>query len=107
MSSWSNKPDPKDQMRENNKNVRRANRDLESDRRALERREKELVCCTRETARPTTQAEGETCWNELQIHEHWCSEQLAAVPKVPTSVGADSKPMSDKNIENMLAQLRG
>ncbi|KAK5976418.1 hypothetical protein GCK32_017343, partial [Trichostrongylus colubriformis] len=55
-------------MRENNKNVRRANRELESDRRALERREKELVCCTRETARPTTQAEGETCWNELQIH---------------------------------------
>ncbi|KAK5967690.1 hypothetical protein GCK32_000566 [Trichostrongylus colubriformis] len=75
MSSWFNKPDPKDQMRENNKNVGRANRELENDRRSLERREKELACCTRETARPTTQAEGETCWNELQIHGHWCSEQ--------------------------------
>ncbi|WKX89482.1 hypothetical protein Q1695_008830 [Nippostrongylus brasiliensis] len=42
MSSWFNKPDPKDQMRENNRNIRKANRELESDRRALERREKEL-----------------------------------------------------------------
>ncbi|KAK5969738.1 Mannose-1-phosphate guanyltransferase [Trichostrongylus colubriformis] len=33
--------------------------------------------------------------------------KLAAVPKVSTSVGADSKPMSDKDIGNMLAQLRG
>ncbi|PIO71501.1 hypothetical protein TELCIR_06601 [Teladorsagia circumcincta] len=36
-----------------------------------------------------------------------CQSKLATVPKVPTSVGVDSKPMSDKDIENMLAQLRG
>ncbi|CAJ0962643.1 unnamed protein product, partial [Mesorhabditis belari] len=36
------KPDPKEEMRSNQREIRKANRDLETDRRALERREKEL-----------------------------------------------------------------
>ncbi|KAK5973110.1 putative assembly/vacuolar sorting protein [Trichostrongylus colubriformis] len=209
MSSWFNKPDPKDQMRENNKNIRRANRELESDRRALERREKELeneikklakqgqkdACAvlakqlvqlrkqkaksvgmssrltgigaqnnqmysmnkmsqvmgqtvgtmkTMEKLMPVERVaknmkEFQMAQERLGLSEEMmndaldsildepgdeeeqnaivnkvldeigieCQSKLAAVPKVPTSVGADSKPMSDKDIENMLAQLRG
>ncbi|CAI5438136.1 unnamed protein product [Caenorhabditis angaria] len=37
-----NKPDPKEEMRKNNRELKKTNRDLESDRRQMERREKEL-----------------------------------------------------------------
>ncbi|VDL79364.1 unnamed protein product [Nippostrongylus brasiliensis] len=37
-----------------------------------------------------------------------CQSKLASVPKVPSTLGAStSKAMSDNDIENMLAQLRG
>ncbi|EYC24624.1 hypothetical protein Y032_0013g2011 [Ancylostoma ceylanicum] len=208
MSSWFNKPDPKAQMRENNKNIRRANRELESDRRALERREKELE---NEIKKLAKQGQKEACavlakqlvqlrhqktksigmsskltgigaqnnhlysmnkmsqvmgntvstmktmekqmpaerlarnMREFQMAQERlglseemmndaldnildesgdeeeqnaivnqvldeigieCQSKLANVPKVPTSVGTAAKPMSDKDIENMLAQLR-
>ncbi|KHJ89592.1 hypothetical protein OESDEN_10581 [Oesophagostomum dentatum] len=45
-------------MRENNKNIRRANRELESDRRALERREKELEAEIKKLAK---QGQKEAC----------------------------------------------
>ncbi|XGW22184.1 hypothetical protein V3C99_004847 [Haemonchus contortus] len=207
--SWFNKPDPKDQMRENNKNIRRANRELESDRRALERREKELENEIKKLAKQgqkdacavlakqlvqlrkqktksigmsskltgigaqnnqiysmnkMSQVMGQTVgtmktmeklmpmervaknMKEFQMAQERlglseemmsdaldsildepgdeeeqnaivnqvldeigieCQSKLAAVPKVPSSVGTASTPMSDKDIENMLAQLRG
>uniref|UniRef100_A0A0M3HUM6 Charged multivesicular body protein 2b n=2 Tax=Ascaris TaxID=6251 RepID=A0A0M3HUM6_ASCLU len=40
--SWFKKTDPKEEMRANQRVLRRTNRELESDRRALERKEKEL-----------------------------------------------------------------
>ncbi|CAI4230954.1 unnamed protein product [Auanema sp. JU1783] len=39
---WFKKTDPKEEMRANNKIIRKANRELESDRRQMQRREKEL-----------------------------------------------------------------
>ncbi|VDP32812.1 unnamed protein product [Heligmosomoides polygyrus] len=178
-------------MRENNRNIRRANRELESDRRTLERREKELEAEIKKLAKQgqkdacavlakqlvqlrkqktksigmsskltgigaqnnqlysmnkMSQVMGQTV-NTMKTMEKQmpmeqiindaldgildesgdeeeqnaivnqvldeigieCQSKLASVPKVPTTVGTAtaSKPMSDKDIENMLAQLRG
>ncbi|PAV62424.1 hypothetical protein WR25_08568 [Diploscapter pachys] len=42
MSLFGKKPDAKEMMRANNKEIRKTNRELDSDRRGMERREKEL-----------------------------------------------------------------
>ncbi|KAJ1373736.1 hypothetical protein KIN20_036231 [Parelaphostrongylus tenuis] len=208
MSSWFNKPDPKEQMRENNRNIRKADRDLGRDRRDLERKEKELeneikkaaklgqreTCAmlakhlvrlrkqktaslgmsskltgvaaqnshmhsigkmsevmgqtvgtmkTMEKQLPIEQLsknmkEFQAAQEKLGISEEMmnstlddilnesgdeeeqnaivnqvldeigieCQSKLAALPKAPSSIGSSSKPLSDKDIENMIAQLK-
>ncbi|VDM80450.1 unnamed protein product [Strongylus vulgaris] len=96
MSSWFNKPDPKAQMRENNKNIRRANRELESDRRTLERREKELE---NEIKKLAKQGQKDACAvlaKQLVQLRHQKTKSVAMSSKL-TGIGAQNNHLQSMN----------
>ncbi|VDM80091.1 unnamed protein product [Strongylus vulgaris] len=102
MSSWFSKPDPKAQMRENNKNIRRANRELESDRRTLERREKELE---NEIKKLAKQGQKDACAvlaKQLVQLRHQKTKSVAMSSKL-TGIGAQNKTFFKYHIVNNLS----
>ncbi|CAJ0592522.1 unnamed protein product [Cylicocyclus nassatus] len=96
MSGWFSKPDPKAQARENTKNIRRANRELETDRRALERREKELEAEIKKLAKQGQKDACAVLAKQLVQLRHQKTKSVAMSSKL-TGIGAQNHNLQSMN----------
>ncbi|TKR95157.1 hypothetical protein L596_009361 [Steinernema carpocapsae] len=90
MAGWFKKPDPKELMRENERNLR--NRELDADRRQLERKEKELELEIKKLAKSGNREACATLAKQLVQLRKQKTKTLGMGAKI-TAVGAQNRHM--------------